>query len=144
MHQALRPATTQDILSVCAMLRPDDDKEFRLASGREPKDVLLSTPDVLAMVVPETGEVIGLCGVRPSSLIPEAGLIWMCGTVNLRHHRVAFTRFARHWVRTFKGKYSVLHNAVWSGNKMHVAWLNAIGFRFLAPHGDFIPFYMDL
>lgn len=83
----------------------------------------------LAMCVPATGEVVGLCGVVESP-VPGFGTIWMCATTAISRHRLELLRHARQWIDHLLTSYERVGNMVDNRNKLHVRWLQMLGFRF--------------
>jgi len=157
MIEALRRATPEDIHHVCRHMRDDDRMEWYFASGRAPEEILHDKFPAMAMVIPATGEVVGLCGVTPldhrrlhGPRFPRAyGNIWMCGTDVLEDHSITLVRYARKWVEELSLSYYCLGNVVWAGNKTHVRWLRFMGFKFDSTplrvnDQEFLSFRMDL
>lgn len=121
----------EDLRHVCAHMRPADRQECMAFTGLPPEATLPSAvaQGALAMVVPETGEVIGLCGVDKCSLA-DFGLIWMCATTALSDHRHAFLRHAKALISAAHIHFPRIGNMVDARNTLHVRWLALLGFQF--------------
>lgn len=132
MHSPLRPVTPEDITHICAHMRPADRDECLAATGLPPEVVLplsASRWGALTMVVPSSGEVLGLCGAHPSSGIEGFGIVWMLATTAISHNRMVFIRHARQWIELLHQHYPRLGNHVDGRNVLHIRWLQLLGFK---------------
>lgn len=131
----VRKARLEDALSISTRLRKDDLEELRVSSFGD--DVVTQLEDgfressacYVAVSEDDTPEII--FGVVPSPADPLLGYVWMLGTDAIEKNWVQVIRETRPWLNRIQGKHTVLGNAVYSKNTVHIRWLRWAGFIFL-------------
>lgn len=136
-----RKTKLTDILPVADNLREADRMEVAAASGRPPREVLLSCffeGKPCVTLCNRNDQPVAMCGVVP--LEDKWGGIWLLGTDDLvtdKLTRFSFLRQARAFVDELHKQYPVLGNCVDARNKVHVKWLQWMGFTFIAEHPNY-------
>ena len=129
-----RPATWADAEYLAPRLREIDIEECRVMGGNEPIESLKKTFDLgadIQAIVGNDGDVIGLFGVTPCSLIPDAGIVWGLFSDALfepRHTR-QFIKGCHGWVSEMSRGYSFLFNFISVKNIEAIRWLEWMGFK---------------
>lgn len=77
----------------------------------------------------ELDKPIAMFGVGPS-VYEEHGCVWMMGSDHLVNIRNEFLRHCREWLDVLLSKYSMVHNIIDTRNKVHIKWLEYLGFTF--------------
>ncbi|WP_395491090.1 hypothetical protein ACG1VR_10515 [Cedecea davisae] len=129
------PATADHVAALLPNIREADVAEFIAASGQTPVEVLehalrVSTRAWAGVV---KGEVIGIFGVAPSSLIGGRGTPWLVGSTLIERNYRIFLRNSRPVVSEFLSLYPHLENFVDQRNHVAKAWLHWLGFHLEDP-----------
>ena len=129
-----------DIVQVANNLRPADLAEVKAASGRSPKEVLLQCffESIPCMTICNDDDMpVAMWGAVPIG--DTVGGVWLLGTTGLTAAgtRTRFLREARKHVDQMQEKYPVLANCVDARNKVHIRWLQWMGFTFIAEHPNY-------
>lgn len=129
----MRPATVDDARRIVPLLRQQDVREIRAASGVEPGAILPLAfspmlPGEKDTVFAETtdGAPILIGGVREDA--PGSAIIWMVGTDLLDDYAFPCGREARRKVNEWNRRWPRLWNTAWADNDLHVRWLTFMGF----------------
>lgn len=132
MKPFIRRCTEFDIEELSLTMRKEDVEEILHASGRTPREVLLSgfASSEVIRVIEWNGEVAAIFGVV--GVLGRAGAPWMLGTDDLRRCW-SLLRECRAYVEQITQKYHYLTNAVWAKNEVHIKWIKWLGFTF---HGS--------
>lgn len=135
----VRPATKADARKIAPLLRRQDRREIKAASGRLPGASLalaFDLPGARSIIFAETsdGDPILIAGVRETQ--PNVGAIWMLGTPLLEDYAFRFPRMAKRQVTEWHKQWPLLWNMAMEGNSLHMRWLQFMGFKFLRrlPH----------
>lgn len=136
----VRPATLHDALLVAKNIRLEDAMEVRASSGQTPEEALLygfkaSNP---CFTIDVGGDILGVFGAVPTEE-PDAGVVWMLGTDLIHKHWLKFLRHSRPWLDVLHQHYPLLFNVVDDRNKIHIAWLQWMGFSFINTHENYGP-----
>lgn len=88
------------------------------------------------------GRPAGMFGVADDIRFPgvSAGIIWLLGTPRLLMISRQFLRESRKHLADLSRGYSVLGNVVHRDNKVHIRWLEWLGFTILDSYGDQLEF----
>jgi hypothetical protein len=121
------------VAHVAANLRGSDRAEVLASHGQSgPAAVFTSLAASWhsRVILGDTGEPVGLCGVA------RGGLVWMLGTPALlgtASHRWQFLRAGRVWVDRLVKLCGQLHNWTDARNAQAVRWLRTLGFTIYPP-----------
>lgn len=144
-----RPSVLKDIPIVADTMRSEDVAEVKAQSGNTPRQALLycffASKPCMTMVS-RHGNVIGMWGVVPED--DMSGRIWMLGSQAMLddgNDRRVFLRKSKEILDSLHGQYPVLFNQVDARNKVHVRWLQWMGFTFIQEHPNYgaegLPFF---
>lgn len=128
---------------VAANMRKADIDEVKAGLGCSPLDTLaycffMGQPCMT--MVGHNGNPVGMWGVVPDGMYPEAGRIWLLGTDELVEDRVNQVRFlkeAQKELKRMEERYQVLFNFMDARNVVHKRWLRWMGFTFIAEHPNY-------
>ncbi len=129
----VRPSIVPDISEVAKTMRPEDISEVYAGSGDTPQRALtkgyLHSTECFTLVSPE-GLRLGMFGYLKSRTEP-CGAVWMLASTHLLDHKWSFLRQSRQWVDYMQDRCSLLFNCVDERNKIHIEWLQWLGFKFV-------------
>lgn len=132
----LRPARLADAEALAPRLRLADAREIR-ALGWEPCAGLraaLETSERAMAGLDETGAVIALYGVARAPQDPVIGAPWLLGADAMARHPRAVLRLARAELPLLGRGFELLVNRADARNRLHLAWVRALGFSCLRGH----------
>lgn len=125
----IRATTLEDIHELSLTMREEDKYEISLSSGMDPLAVLLTgyhTSNSISTIEWE-GKVMAVFGVTG---IPHCyGFPWMLGAGDLKRCK-SLLRECRKVLEVYLQEYGHLTNACWSGNAVHIKWIEWLGFTF--------------
>lgn len=136
--------TPEAVRIVAAGLRPQDEVEVWMTTGKQPvvaieQALKVSRVSYLGYIGDEPVAIFGL-----SHLNDEVGIPWMLGTPALSRSAHRWLRKAEEVVAWMHHSYPVLTNIVHKKNTAAIRWLKHLGFQFLdaevPAHPDFIQF----
>ena len=136
-----RKSVAKDIAVVAANMRAADAAEIKAGSGETPATALLycfmrSSPCMT--ICKADGTPIAMWGVVKDN--DEVGRVWLLGTDDLVQDKAIRLRFLRE-VKLFLNDlfrtYKVLWNCVDARNKVHIRWIQWMGFTFVAKHPNY-------
>lgn len=123
-----------DETQLALKLRAADLAELTAVTDRPIAEVLRegavnSVPS--CSVISASGEVVGLFGVMPVG--QRSGRVWLVGSDELTTNplRKQFIRESRLYLRNLQNHYPLLFNVIDERNKLHVRWLQWLGFTFI-------------
>lgn len=136
-----RPCRVNDIPVLADTMRPEDVAEVRAQSGSTPREALLfcffkSKPCMT--MVGRRGNVVGMWGVVPFD--DMSGRIWMLGAQAMlddASDKRTFLRQSKLILEELHAVYPVLFNHVDARNKVHIKWLQWMGFTFIQEHPNY-------
>ena len=140
MDKLLTPTTVGDVEYIAPRLRQADRDECLASTGKEPLGILqqsLNLGDTTLTLRAPTGDRVGICGVVPSTAIPEAGVVWMVATDDIYQHQITFLRNSKRALQYLSEDYLVLYNCVDARNSVHIKWLKWMGFTFINKHENY-------
>ena len=140
MDKLLTPTTVGDVEYIAPRLRQADRNECLASTGKEPLGILkqsLNLGDTTLTLRAPTGDRVGVCGVVPSTAIPEAGIVWMVATDDIYQHQITFLRNSKRALQYLSEDYLVLYNCVDARNSVHIKWLKWMGFTFINKHENY-------
>ena len=140
MDKLLTPTTVGDVEYIAPRLRQADRNECLASTGNEPLGILqqsLNLGDTTLTLRAPTGDRVGVCGVVPSTAIPEAGIVWMVATDDIYQHQITFLRNSKRALQYLSEDYLVLYNCVDARNSVHIKWLKWMGFTFINKHENY-------
>lgn len=129
----IRPTLREDCIALSKTLRKADLQEIHHGSGLDPEAALLysfAVSDFCYTVCVED-EIVMIFGV--SGLDGVEGCPWMMASDLLLQIKRDFVKECRRFVAAMLDRYHHLENWVWSGNKIHIYWLEWLGFT-IEPH----------
>lgn len=119
-------------------LRPADRDEVYAATGRKPTEVLVEgimfSRPALTIFDPALNPV-AIYGVRP--VAPGLGIVWLLGTPGILTHSREFLRRSSVELDRVCRDYKLVFNCVDERNKLHIRWLQWLGFTFIQRHPTF-------
>lgn len=145
---SVKRATPEDIRWVAEHLRDEDYIEVHIATGRKPREVVresavLSLECLSARLKGEEQPCV-LFGVAADPTNPQSGVVWMLCTEGIQKAPKAVLKASRVWLCALLGHYDLLWNRAWSGNALHIRWLEHLGATLAPPvviNGErFVPF----
>ena len=133
-----RPTEINDVRVISETMRVEDIAEIKAHSGMTPEASLFycffkSTPCMT--MISRHGHPMGMWGVVPES--ETSGRIWMLGCQSMLDDvkdKRTFLRESKIELRKVLKQYPVLFNVVDARNKIHVRWLQWMGFIFIRKH----------
>ena len=125
----IRHTTIEDIRELSLSMREEDKLEIILSSGTPPYTVLLRgyTDSNSVATIEWDGRVMALFGV--TGIKGEWGCPWMLGAGDLKRCK-SLLRECRKVLSGYLDDYTYLTNACWSGNLVHIKWIEWLGFTF--------------
>lgn len=128
----VRPATKEDCIDLAPRLREEDLEEIAHTWGLDSlRSILIGFHTSETYAVIWGTEVVALFGCRG---IPGViGIPWMVASPTLSKIRKSFLRECRGFVQFMLLYYGQLENHVWAGNKVHIKWLEWLGFTLDPP-----------
>lgn len=129
----------EDCIELAKVLRKADREEISHSCGLDPQDALLLSFAVSdrCYTVRLDDELVMIFGVGGEP--GRFGVPWMMASDLLLQVRREFVRECRTVVQAMLDQYQHLENHVWAGNKIHIYWLEWLGFVILPPQ----PFGID-
>jgi hypothetical protein len=146
----IRDMSLEGARIVAMDLRPQDEVEVRLCTGKSPVEVVVES------VACSEASFLGYYGEDPvfvfglTRLSDEVGAPWMLGTPQVEKATKRWLPKAQAIVEWMHNRYPVLTNIVHKKNTKSIRWLKWMGFQFLDTpvpgHPDFIQFvrYADV
>ncbi len=139
----VRSSIPSDVATVANGMRPEDVAEVKAQSGSDPKGGLLfcffmSKPCMT--LIGRHGKPIAMWGVVPNEL--GSGRIWLLGHQSMFEDpcdKGYFLRESKIQLAKLHKQYSVLFNEVDARNKVHIRWLQWMGFTFIRKHPQWGP-----
>ena len=133
----------EDIKIIAETMRKEDIAEVQAQSGLAPLASLFysffkSSPCMT--MISRHGHRMGMWGVVPES--ETSGRIWMLGCQSMlddERDKRTFLRQSKIELHKILQKYPVLFNVVDARNKVHVRWLQWMGFTFIKKHSEYGP-----
>lgn len=137
----VRKTVPTDIPIIAAAMRAEDKAEVQAAEGDTPEAALLKClligKPCVTICSPE-GTPLALYGVTPQG--DRVGIVWLLGAEELVERpavRLRFLREARDHLLRFFEHYDLLWNCVDARNRVHVKWIQWMGFTFIADHPNY-------
>jgi hypothetical protein len=132
-NPVIRPTTRDDCIQLAKALRKADLEEISHASGLNPDQTLLYSLAVsdecyTVWIEDEIVLIFGCGGVADRWGVP-----WMMASDLLLQIKREFVKECRRIVQAMLERYGHLENYVWSGNKIHIYWLEWLGFKIEPP-----------
>ena len=139
----VRPSCLEDVATIANDMRQEDVDECKAQAGACPKGSLLycffmSKPCMT--LVSRHGEPISMWGAIPEGL--SSGRIWLLGRQAMlddmsdKHY---FLRESKVQLAKLHEQYPVLFNVVDARNKIHIRWIQWMGFTFIREHPQWGP-----
>ena len=128
LAKTLRKADKDEVLAVCNM---------------EPKVALLQSyalsTECYTAYRADTKQPLAMFGyVRMQPKV--SATIWMLGSDELLEFRSEFLRKSKEWTADFQAKNPLLYNLVDLRNKVHIRWLQWLGFKFIRVVPEYGPY----
>jgi hypothetical protein len=133
-NPVIKHTTRDDCIQLAKNLRKADLEEISHGSGLEPQDALLYSFAVseYCYTVWLDDQIVMIFGVGD-------GCPWMLASDLLLKVKREFVKECRRFVQAMLDRYGYLENYVWAGNKIHIYWLEWLGFKIEPPE----PFGID-
>lgn len=127
----LTEASMADAMDLAPRLRPADLAEIHAAGQSSALAALTRSLSLSshAFAIRAEGEVIGLWGVGPLSLLGGIGCPWMLASDGVTRHAGAFLRGCRASLAFARACYPRLENRVDARNALAIRWLRWMGFH---------------
>lgn len=124
----IRKATPQDCLELAPKMREEDVRECWVGYRMSPLDALQGglAASIGCFTVEWDGEPVAMFGLVAQN--EKWGAPWMLASERLKDIRKDFLRQCKPVLRSMMEKRPYLTNMVWSGNKVHIKWLQWLGF----------------
>lgn len=129
----VRKARPEDAAYLAANLRKDDINELRATGSTDIERTICegiewSEECYVAVDGNDNPEIVfGVVATEDAIF----GSVWMLGTDAIEKHWVQVLRETREWLTKLFGNFRIVGNSVWSGNALHIRWLQWAGFTFL-------------
>lgn len=138
-NPVIKPTVREDCILLAQKLRKADREEISHASGLEPQHALLYSLAVsqYCYTVWLEDEIVLIFGC--GGVDGEWGVPWMMASDRLLDIKREFVKECRKIVHAMVERYHSLENYVWAGNKIHIYWLQWLGFTIEKPE----PFGID-
>jgi len=132
-NPVIRPTVRDDCIRLAKTLRKADLQEIQHGSALPPEAALLYSLAVsdYCYTVWLDEEIVFIFGV--GGIDGEAGCPWMMASDLLLKVKRDFVKECRRFVDAMLDRYHHLENYVWAGNKIHIYWLEWLGFTMEAP-----------
>lgn len=129
----IRPTVREDCLQLAKTLRKADLQEIQHGSALPPEAALLYSLAVsdYCYTVWLDDQIVMIFGV--GGIEGVSGCPWMMASDLLLQVKRDFIKECRRFVDAMLDRYSQLENWVWSGNKIHIYWLEWLGFKMEPP-----------
>lgn len=126
-------ATIAHVKEMAPIVREADRIEIFAATGETPKEALLGSLErsSMAKTMLADGEIIGMFGLVPVSILSSVTIAWFISTDNLEKYKIAFARDCRKNRKNLYGlktHYDILINYVDARYKTSLMWLQWLGF----------------
>ncbi|MDP6213163.1 MAG: DUF2833 domain-containing protein [Candidatus Thalassarchaeaceae archaeon] len=133
----IRPSIHSDIFYVAHRMREEDVAEVRAAGGLDPVQALIEgfKNSRQCYTAEWKGEPFIMFGVAPVDDV--SGAVWLLGTPTVTKARVAFLKESRRIIDEFHDDFPLLFNFVDARNKVHIRWIEWLGFTFINNHESF-------
>lgn len=134
----IRPTVREDCIQLAKTLRKADIQEITHGSGLDAETALLYSLAVsdYAYTVWLDDEIVMIFGCGG---VEGFGCPWMLASDLLLQIKREFIKECRKIVQAMLERYGHLENWVWAGNKIHIYWLEWLGFTMEPPQ----PFGID-
>lgn len=127
-------ATDEDLASFYLNIRPMDEQEVLVVSGKpieaQLADLYARQPEVIKC----DGHILGIGGYYRYPLdwgMMSQGVVgWMLLTNAVERHKLEFLRWSKRYVDDLLKTYPYIMNSVYKENKLHVAYLKFLGATF--------------
>ena len=129
----VKQSTTYDAGVVGESLRAADRDELSATTFEPPVRVLINgvrtSSPCYTIRRRDGGRPCGIFGTSKSHY-PDSGVVWLLGTDDLTRHGKSFIRYSRLWLKELHKHYRLLYNVIDARNKIHIRWLEWMGFDF--------------
>lgn len=142
----VRDAEAGDILDMMDRLRPEEVAEVWASHHYTPRQALEASWENSTgkMTFLYKGEVVGMFGVVPESLLSDRALVWLLTTDLIYKMKIAFLRASKKFIPAIMSRYGHLHNFVDARNVQCLKWLAWAGALIYPPElggAEKIPFH---
>lgn len=125
----IRKATLEEAEQVMSNLRPIDEVEVVLMTGKTPAEALKDLDISSTFVGLIDGEPAAIFGL--SMMSPNIGVPWLVGTEELVTNAKSWLIYAKAWINWMNSEYESLTNIVHKKNTKAIRWLKRMGFDLL-------------
>ena len=131
---AVRRSMEADCKFLSRHLRKADYNEVKAVLGEVTEDALLFSMNCTdePYTITDDGIPAGIFGVAPVG--EGVGAVWLLGTDALVHGKWRFLRESKEWLERISEGYDLLFNYVDERNKLHIRWIEWLGFTFIHRH----------
>lgn len=129
----VRPTVREDCILLAKVLRKADLQEIEHGSALPPEAALLYSFAVseYTYTVWLDDQIVMIFGV--GGIDGTSGCPWMMASDLLLQIKRDFIKECRRFVDAMLDRYTNLENWVWAGNKIHIYWLEWMGFKIEPP-----------
>ena len=126
-------ATVAHVKEMASIVREADKMEIFAASGDTPEEALIDSLErsIMAKTMLADGEIIGMFGLVPVSILGGITVAWFISTENLERYKISFARSCRKNRKKLYGlkeHCDILVNYVDARYKTSLIWLQWLGF----------------
>lgn len=126
-------ATVAHVKEMAPIVREADKAEILAATGETPEEALLDSLErsSMAKTMLADGEIIGMFGLVPVSILSGVNVAWFISTKNLEKYKMSFARDCRKNRKKLYGlkeHCEILVNYVDARYKTSLIWLQWLGF----------------
>ena len=132
------PATIAHVKEMAPIVRQADRDEMFASTGKTAEAALLESLELssMAKTMLADGEIIGMGGVAPMSILGGISIAWFISTENLEKYKLSFIRDSRKNMKNLYGlkeHCDILVNYVDARYTTSVIWLKWLGFTIHSP-----------
>lgn len=143
----VRDAEPYDIEMMKDNIREEDRNEVWASDHFTPEQALENSFKVSSekMAFLVEGEILGMFGIVPLTLMDDRACIWMITTNAIEKYAIKFLRASRYFIKILLERYSILSNFVDVRHKKSVKWLRWSGAIIREPENfglEQIPFHL--
>jgi hypothetical protein len=137
----VRDLTIGQLIDFLKIARPEDLAEVQAMTGHsileEPLALLEGAKAIIFMDCPEGEEVllgIGAVAIECRRGIEGMAIPWLLLTTEVYKHPIEFLRFSKRYLQELLKTVSIVGNAVYAKNELHIKWLTWLGCEWVGEH----------
>lgn len=123
-------ATKEDILNFVSNIRPMDDAEVKITSGKFVHEQIEDLMKLRAKCIKCDGVLLGIGGWHKRAEDAKGVFGWMLLTNSVEDHKIEFLRWSKKFVKKLLDTYPYITNMAYKENQLHIKYLKFLGARF--------------